>query len=342
MLNRLLEKASKNNNTLVIDDIINLNIDEEQQIELLSKLENNDVKILDFKDEDDNLLLKSDTYVGSGITMYLNELRRYPLLTEEETIALFKEYRSGFTYAKDKLICSNLRLVVYAAKKYLLYAELGRTTMEDLIEEGNLGLIRAIEKFDLSKNCRFSTYAMYWIRQAIRRYAKDRTNIISIPSHLTEAIDKINNFKKEYYLKYGVEATIEICAEEFNCSTERIQKLLLISNDVYSLDKKINEEEDTCLIDTLPSLLDESTKPEDNLYLQYLISEIKKVLTERELKVIYYRYGLDIDTYRTLEEVGKMFNISRERVRQIEAKALNKIRVHLSRMNIEEKHHIKR
>ena len=288
-----------------------------------------DVDIDGLDDEEEVELDKIDLSVPEGVSiedpvrMYLKEIGKVPLLTAEEEIELAKKMEQGDEDAKKRLAEANLRLVVSIAKRYV-----GRGMLFlDLIQEGNLGLIKAVEKFDYRKGYKFSTYATWWIRQAITRAIADQARTIRIPVHMVETINKLIRVSRQLLQELGREPTPEEIAEEMDMSVERVREILKISQEPVSLETPIGEEEDSHLGDFIQD--DNVPVPADaaafTLRKEQLV-EVLGTLTEREQKVLRLRFGLDDGRARTLEEVGKEFNVTRERIRQIEAKALRKLR----------------
>ena len=288
-----------------------------------------DVDIDGLDDEEEVELDKIDLSVPEGVSiedpvrMYLKEIGKVPLLSAEEEIELAKKMEQGDENAKKRLAEANLRLVVSIAKRYV-----GRGMLFlDLIQEGNLGLIKAVEKFDYRKGYKFSTYATWWIRQAITRAIADQARTIRIPVHMVETINKLIRVSRQLLQELGREPTPEEIAEEMDMPVERVREILKISQEPVSLETPIGEEEDSHLGDFIQD--DNVPVPADaaafTLLKEQLI-EVLGTLTEREQKVLRLRFGLDDGRARTLEEVGKEFNVTRERIRQIEAKALRKLR----------------
>ena len=257
------------------------------------------------------------------VRMYLREIGRIPLLTFEEEIELAKRVLEGDEEAKQKLAESNLRLVVSIAKKYV-----GRGMLFlDLIQEGNMGLIKAVEKFNYKKGYKFSTYATWWIRQAITRAIADQARTIRIPVHMVETINKLIRTSRHLLQMLGREPSPEEIAEEMEISVEKVMEIQKIAQDPVSLETPIGEEDDSHLGDFIPD--DESPAPHDSAaytLLKEQLEEVMSTLTPREAKVLKLRFGLEDGKARTLEEVGKVFQVTRERIRQIEAKALRKLR----------------
>ena len=255
--------------------------------------------------------------------MYLKEIGKVPLLSAEEEVELAQRMEEGDEAAKKKLAEANLRLVVSIAKRYV-----GRGMLFlDLIQEGNLGLIKAVEKFDYHKGYKFSTYATWWIRQAITRAIADQARTIRIPVHMVETINKLIRISRQLLQELGREPTAEELAVEMQMPEEKVREIMKIAQEPVSLETPIGEEEDSHLGDFIPD--DDIPAPAEaaafTLLKEQLI-EVLDTLTEREEKVLRLRFGLDDGRARTLEEVGKEFNVTRERIRQIEAKALRKLR----------------
>ena len=257
------------------------------------------------------------------VKVYLKEIGRVPLLTPEEEIELAIRISEGDEEAKKKLAESNLRLVVSIAKRYV-----GRgMQFLDLIQEGNLGLIKAVDKFDYTKGFKFSTYATWWIRQAITRAIADQARTIRIPVHMVETINKVKKTNSQLLHKNGRDPTAEEIAEELDMPVEKVREILRVAQEPVSLETPIGEEEDSHLGDFIPD--DEALAPADaasQMLLREQLADVLKTLTPREERVLSLRFGLEDGHPRTLEEVGKEFNVTRERIRQIEAKALRKLR----------------
>ena len=275
----------------------------------------------------DSIAASDNIKVNDGVKMYLKEIGRVKLLNGDEEIELAKQILEGDQYAKDELIRANLRLVVSIAKRYV-----GRgMQLLDLIQEGNLGLIKAVEKFDYTKGFKFSTYATWWIRQAITRAIADQARTIRIPVHMVETINKINRYQRSLIQELGREPTAQEISDRMDpscrLSPERIREIQKIAMDPVSLETPIGEEDDSHLGDFIEDK--EVITPNEyasNELLKNELQEILKELTPREAKVLKLRFGLEDGRSRTLEEVGKEFNVTRERIRQIEAKALRKLR----------------
>ena len=280
-------------------------------------------EVEDIKLEDIDLNNIEGVSVDDPVRMYLREIGRIPLLTFDEELDLAKRVLEGDEEAKQKLAESNLRLVVSIAKKYV-----GRGMLFlDLIQEGNMGLIKAVEKFDYQKGYKFSTYATWWIRQAITRAIADQARTIRIPVHMVETINKLIRTSRHLLQQLGREPSPEEIAEEMEIPVEKVMEIQKIAQDPVSLETPIGEEDDSHLGDFIPD--DESPAPHDSAaytLLKEQLEEVMSTLTPREAKVLKLRFGLEDGKARTLEEVGKEFQVTRERIRQIEAKALRKLR----------------
>ena len=345
-LKNLVELGKKKKNVLEYQEINDffkgITLNNEQMDLIFEYLEANGVDVLRVT-EDDALLDNEDMHmeedevdlenidlsVPEGVSiedpvrMYLKEIGKVPLLSAEEEIELAKRMENGDQAAKKRLAEANLRLVVSIAKRYV-----GRGMLFlDLIQEGNLGLIKAVEKFDYTKGYKFSTYATWWIRQAITRAIADQARTIRIPVHMVETINKLIRVSRQLLQELGREPTPEEIAEEMNMPVERVREILKISQEPVSLETPIGEEEDSHLGDFIQD--DNVPVPADAAAFTLLkgqLVEVLSTLTEREQKVLRLRFGLDDGRARTLEEVGKEFSVTRERIRQIEAKALRKLR----------------
>ena len=303
-------------------DVLNITADDddEEPDDLLLAAEEED---LDVDVENIDLSVPDGVSIEDPVRMYLKEIGKVPLLSADEEIELAKKMEEGDEEAKKKLAEANLRLVVSIAKRYV-----GRGMLFlDLIQEGNLGLIKAVEKFDYRKGYKFSTYATWWIRQAITRAIADQARTIRIPVHMVETINKLIRVSRQLLQELGREPLPEEIAEEMDIPVERVREILKISQEPVSLETPIGEEEDSHLGDFIQ---DENVPvPAEAAAFTLLKEQLVDVLgtlTEREQKVLRLRFGLDDGRARTLEEVGKEFNVTRERIRQIEAKALRKLR----------------
>ncbi len=341
-LGELLETAKKKKNMLEYQEISehfkDMNLNAEQFEEILEFMESNNIDVLRISDDDDDILLDDedeveveqiDLSVPDGVSiedpvrMYLKEIGKVPLLSAEEEIELAKRMELGDMEAKKRLAEANLRLVVSIAKRYV-----GRGMLFlDLIQEGNLGLIKAVEKFDYRKGYKFSTYATWWIRQAITRAIADQARTIRIPVHMVETINKLIRVSRQLLQELGREPSPEEIAAEMSMPVERVREILKISQEPVSLETPIGEEEDSHLGDFIQD--DNVPVPADAAAFTLLKEQLEEVLgtlTEREKKVLTLRFGLEDGRARTLEEVGREFNVTRERIRQIEANALRKLR----------------
>ena len=348
-IKQLLAMAKKKKNVLeyqeIVDFLAELALNEEQIEKVIEHLEKTGVDVLRITNDDDDDVIDDeeimlseedevdmeniDLSVPDGISiedpvrMYLKEIGKVPLLSAEEEIELAQRMEEGDEDAKKRLAEANLRLVVSIAKRYV-----GRGMLFlDLIQEGNLGLIKAVEKFDYRKGYKFSTYATWWIRQAITRAIADQARTIRIPVHMVETINKLIRVSRQLLQELGREPLPEEIAEEMNLPVERVREILKISQEPVSLETPIGEEEDSHLGDFIQD--DNVPVPADAAAFTLLKEQLVEVLgtlTEREQKVLRLRFGLDDGRARTLEEVGKEFNVTRERIRQIEAKALRKLR----------------
>ena len=341
----LLKKAKADKNVLELSDILdcfeNIMLTPAQLSRIVHILEGHHVDVLavsggeteaddltglsDEKEirEADRLLEAENVSTEDPVRMYLKEIGRIPLLKPEEEVALAKRIEAGDKEAKRQLAEANLRLTVSIAKRY---AGRGMSFL-DLIQEGNLGLIKAVDKFDYRKGYKFSTYATWWIRQAITRAIADQGRTIRIPVHMVETINRINRARRKLTQEYGREPTVYELARQEQLPPEKIEEISRISMDPVSLETPVGEEDDTHLGDFIkdehiPVPLDEAT----HTLLKDQLSEVMETLSEREQKVLALRFGLQDGMPHTLEEVGREFQVTRERIRQIEAKALRKLR----------------
>lgn len=345
-IKELLAIARKKKNVLeyqeVSDFFSDMALEDEQFEKILDALEQSNIDVLRITDDDDvddeeiilieeedvdveniDLSIPDGVSIEDPVRMYLKEIGKVPLLSAEDEIELAKKMELGDQEAKKRLAEANLRLVVSIAKRYV-----GRGMLFlDLIQEGNLGLIKAVEKFDYRKGYKFSTYATWWIRQAITRAIADQARTIRIPVHMVETINKLIRVSRQLLQELGREPSPEEIAAEMNMPVERVREILKISQEPVSLETPIGEEEDSHLGDFIQD--DNVPVPADAAAFTLLKEQLVEVLgtlTEREQKVLRLRFGLDDGRARTLEEVGKEFNVTRERIRQIEAKALRKLR----------------
>ena len=321
----------------VMETLGELELSAEQLDKILETLDNvgievmNEAKLAEVEadpaiennDEDMDLAVPEGISIDDPVRMYLKEIGKVPLLSAEEEIQLALQMEEGSKEAKRRLAEANLRLVVSIAKRYV-----GRGMLFlDLIQEGNLGLIKAVEKFDYRKGFKFSTYATWWIRQAITRAIADQARTIRIPVHMVETINKLIRVSRQLLQEFGREPTPEEIAQEMGISEDKVREIIKIAQEPVSLETPIGEEEDSHLGDFIPD--DDAPAPADAAAFTLLKEQLLNVLstlTPREEKVLKLRFGLEDGRARTLEEVGKYFKVTRERIRQIEAKALRKLR----------------
>ncbi|MDL2206990.1 RNA polymerase sigma factor RpoD [Eubacteriales bacterium OttesenSCG-928-N13] len=321
----------------IIDQLGELELETDQIDKILEALDNigievvNDAKlesaepepIIEAVEEEMDISVPEGISIDDPVRMYLKEIGKVPLLTAEEEIELALRMEQGDEAAKHRLAEANLRLVVSIAKRYV-----GRGMLFlDLIQEGNLGLIKAVEKFDYRKGFKFSTYATWWIRQAITRAIADQARTIRIPVHMVETINKLIRVSRQLLQEYGREPTPEEIAEEMGISEDKVREIIKIAQEPVSLETPIGEEEDSHLGDFIPD--DDAPAPAEAAAFTLLKEQLLSVLstlTPREEKVLKLRFGLEDGRARTLEEVGRYFKVTRERIRQIEAKALRKLR----------------
>ena len=304
-------------------------------IDAAEELLPSDAELLNIEEEIPDVLTEGDSLeeeanVADPVRMYLKEIGKIPLLTAEEEIELAKKISEGDAEAKKRMIEANLRLVVSVAKHYL-----GRgMQLLDLIQEGNMGLLKAVEKFDYTKGYKFSTYATWWIRQSITRAVADQARTIRIPVHMVETINRVSRTSRALVQELGREPTIAEISRYLGISEEKIAEVMKIAQDPVSLETPVGEEDDSHLGDFIPD--SEVAEPAESAtynMLRQQLAEVMQTLSPRECKVLRLRFGLEDGRPHTLEEVGKEFDVTRERVRQIEAKALRKLR-HPSRSKI--------
>ena len=331
-IEQIIKDAKKEGNTITEEDLgaklINFELSSDELKEIKDKLEDEGITVEPSVDEtikDEELKqLINDVKVDDPVKVYLKDIGQAQLLTSEQEVELAKRILKGDEFAKKELTERNLKLVVSIAKKYV-----NRSSMQflDLIQEGNLGLLKAVEKFDYTKGFRFSTYATWWIRQSITRAIADQARTIRIPVHMVETIHRLSRVSKQLMQELGRDPTNAEIAERMGLSENRVIEIQKIAQDPVSLESPVGEEDESKISDFVE---DESIKsPTDNAAQDILKAQLLQVietLTPREQKVIRLRYGLDDCHPRTLEEVGKEFNVTRERIRQIEAKALRKLR----------------
>ncbi len=330
-----LVKKGKEQGFVTQDDVLEVFPEAETNIvaldELYTKLAREGVDVFEVGEEKKPADLEKEldvfetlakVQITDPVRMYLKEIGRVSLLTAQEETELAKRVERGDQKARERLISSNLRLVVSIAKKYV-----GRgLSLLDLIEEGNIGLMRAVEKFDWRKGYKFSTYATWWIRQAITRAIADQARTIRIPVHMVETINRFIRVSRMLMQELGREPAPEEVAAEMGIEPEKVREIIKVSQQPTSLEAPVGEEKDSTLGDFIP---DEEIRPEDQASVELLklhLSEVLDTINDREKKVLKLRFGLDDGRQRTLEEVGREFGVTRERIRQIEAKALRKLR----------------
>ena len=334
-----LMELGKKNGKLTSKDIgsflENMDFDIEQVDKFYESLETAGIDIIDVGEEEEEVLTESNVEkfekslasegvsIDDPVKVYLKEIGSFPLLSLDEEIELAERILKGDEKAKKRLAEANLRLVVSIAKRYV-----GRGMLFlDLIQEGNLGLIKAVEKFDHTKGFKFSTYATWWIRQAITRAIADQARTIRIPVHMVETINKVKKVQSQMLHKNGQEPSVEDLAAELDMPQDKVREILKVAQEPISLESPIGEEEDSHLGDFIPDY--DAPVPEEaatHTLLKEQLNEVLATLTPREAKVLSLRFGIEDGRPRTLEEVGKEFNVTRERIRQIEAKALRKLR----------------
>ena len=332
IVKNLLDKGKKNGVLTyqeILDEVENIDLSPEQIEKIYEVLESMGIEVqgaandVDIIEEEIDLSVPEGIAIDDPVRMYLKEIGKVPLLSSEEEMELAKQIEAGSQYAKKKLAEANLRLVVSIAKRYV-----GRGMLFlDLNQEGNLGLIKAVEKFDFRKGFKFSTYATWWIRQAITRAIADQARTIRIPVHMVETINKLIRVQRQLLQELGRDPFPEEISKVMDLPVEKVREIQKIAQEPVSLETPIGEEEDSHLGDFIPD--DDAPAPAEAAAFTMLKEQLINVLdtlTPREEKVLRLRFGLDDGRARTLEEVGKEFNVTRERIRQIEAKALRKLR----------------
>ena len=332
IVKNLLDKGKKNGVLTyqeILDEVENIDLSPEQIEKIYEVLESMGIEVqgaandVDIIEEEIDLSVPEGIAIDDPVRMYLKEIGKVPLLSSEEEMELAKQIEAGSQYAKKKLAEAKLRLVVSIAKRYV-----GRGMLFlDLIQEGNLGLIKAVEKFDFRKGFKFSTYATWWIRQAITRAIADQARTIRIPVHMVETINKLIRVQRQLLQELGRDPFPEEISKVMDLPVEKVREIQKIAQEPVSLETPIGEEEDSHLGDFIPD--DDAPAPAEAAAFTMLKEQLINVLdtlTPREEKVLRLRFGLDDGRARTLEEVGKEFNVTRERIRQIEAKALRKLR----------------
>ena len=325
---KIVEKAYKNNKKIDLDEILNFELSDEEFEILISALKKSGIKILETVDDVHSSFENDEDEVEETVKMYLKEIGKIPLLTPEEEEELATRVLNGDDKAKEKLINANLRLVVSISKKHIKKG----VRFEDIIQEGNIGLMRAVEKFDVTKGFKFSTYATWWIKQAITRSYANDSRIIRLPVHLNKTMNEIRRYENDFVVKNHREPTAKEISEALGYSVEKIRELKNFENDVVSLESPVGtiESQDSMLIDYIASEENIEDDVVNKIAFEKLFERICNILDStlsmRDAKMIKLRYGLIDGKSKTLDEVGKEFNLTRERVRQLEKKALIKVR----------------
>ncbi len=307
-----------------IDELYHRFLDEGIDVFDTTEIDTSDITkpVSELEKELEGLTTLEEGYLSDPVRMYLREIGRVSLLTYEEEVALAKRVEKADKRAREKLINANLRLVVSIAKKYVNRG----LTLLDLIEEGNIGLMRAVMKYDWRRGYKFSTYATWWIRQAITRAIADQARTIRIPVHMVETINKFNRISRKLIQELGREPAPEEVAMEMDIGVDKVREIIKISQEPASLEAPVGEEEDSRLGDFIQDVSASPTDQATQALLKDHIREVLATLSPREAKVLEYRFGLEDGKQRTLEEVGREFGVTRERIRQIEAKAIRKLR----------------
>ena len=322
-LQRTAEKSDEIKEEEIDDETIDEIVDKDKKTNKKADSKNAKDKKAKDKEEEDETSIPANVKMNDPVCMYLKEIGRVSLLTADEEVALAKRIEEGDPIAKQELAEANLRLVVSIAKRYV-----GRgMSFLDLIQEGNMGLMKAVEKFDYTKGFKFSTYATWWIRQAITRSIADQARTIRIPVHMVETINKLVRIQRQLLQDLGREPTPEEIGAEMDLPTEKVRNIMKISQETVSLETPIGEEDDSHLGDFIED--NEAMSPEEFTSQEMLkeqLNEVLDTLTDREENVLRLRFGLEDGQSKTLEQVGKQFGVTRERIRQIEAKALRKLR----------------
>ena len=323
LLEDVLEEAYKTK-SINIEDVEKFDLNEDCFEKIMNYFKDNKIEIIEFDEEkSENSIVKG---IDDSVNLYLKDIGRIKLLTPEEEKELFTAYKNGDKSARKKIIEANLRLVVTIAKKYIGTVYDSTLDFLDLIQEGNEGLMVAVEKFDVEKGYKFSTYASWWIRQAITRSIVDKKHTIRLSANLSEILRRMNIMEHDYLKKYGRVPTITEYAEAFNVSEERIKTAQVAATGVMSFNTPIGEDGETTVEDFIEGSTNIQEEVENKMYMDGIFEIANEVLTTREFEVLLFRNGFRDNRVYTLEEIGKMFNLTRERVRQIERDGLKKIR----------------
>ena len=332
-IEKIIEKAYKNNKKIAMEEILNLGLEDEELEIVIESLKVAGIEVEEEKIEVN--IQETDIKVSDdAVKDYLKQISKIKLLNPEEEQEIGKRILKGDDKAKKELINANLRLVVSVAKKYINKG----LSFEDLLQEGNVGLMKAVEKFDIEKGFKFSTYATWWIRQSISRAIYEQSRTIRVPVHVNEAINSIRKFENKYVFEHGVTPTYKQISENLGYSVEKVKEYKKASQDVISLESPVGvaEDQESILMDFLSDDIDIEQSVINKMSFERILEITKTRLTERESKVILLRFGLIDGRQRTLEEVGEVFDVTRERIRQIEAKALRKLRNYTKREQLED------
>lgn len=338
--NQLLAYAKKNDNILEFHDILKVlkkdNINEEELTKIERFLKENNIEVIQIEEEeeetvdldevetDSKVILSDDYMTDDSIRMYLKEIGSFPLLSGDEEKELAIRIELGDVIAKEQMANSNLRLVVSVAKRYVAGSGM---SLQDLIQEGNMGLLKAVDKFDYHKGYKFSTYAMWWIRQAITRAISDQSRTIRIPVHMREQMNRMKRAARQFLSENGREPIPEEMAQIMSMPVERVEEIMTYIGDTISLETPVGDKEDSMLGDFIADDgMPEQFAATEYVMLKVELEEILSTLTDREQRIIKQRFGFEDGRIRTLEEIGKEFHLTRERIRQIEVRAIKRLR----------------
>ena len=340
-INKIIEKAYKNNNRINLEEIMYFNLKEDDFEKLFENLNKNNIEIVCEIEPNDSIDFIGSSELSDSVNLYLMEISKIPLLSKEKEKTLFKLYKKGDINARKQLIESNLRLVVAIAKKHSECSKYGVMNILDLIQEGNMGLIKAIENFDENKNYKFSTYAYYWIERDINRSKVFAYRGYRYSIYFQEKLNKIRKFSAQYFTEFCVKPTIEQIAEGLNYSIKEVKDILLKKYETYSLDMPVFDDDNASLKDVIASDVCMEDEIVEKIYLkevnQQLDEIMKQVLTEREYDIVLLRLGIGIECPKTLAEIGSIYGLTRERIRVIEKNAYIKIRRELNKKSINQK-----